>query len=162
MVYQCCPIKYRLNCKNYELKCNNCKAKDSESANGFYYKPINDIGEHPYIILNKQSSEKGKSYRNKGRNNEKRIINKLSGIPNKSSIGNDGYISLIENDYLSLEIKTRVEGNRPWPSKLEWDKAMSKGIDVFVVDSDKDTRVCMSMDTFNKLINYIKEYKEYL
>lgn len=116
------------------------------------------IGEHPYITYTKKSSIEGKYRRNKGRSNEKRLVNKLSGIPNKSSISDDGRIKLSENDYLSLEIKTRLEAsNRKWPSKKEWEKAINKGIDVFIVDSKDDTRVCMTLDTFNNLIEYIRE-----
>ena len=77
-------------------------------------------------------------------------INK--GQSNKSSIGHDGIINL--DIKLKVEIKTRLNSSFKWPTKSEWTKFISKGLDIFLVDSgDGDIRCCMTIDTLNKLIN---------
>jgi hypothetical protein len=113
---------------------------------------------HPYKAEErKDKSNKGRVNNRKGRVNERSIMNKIyKGQANKSSIGNDGVIKL--DTLLEVEVKTRLKGTPKWPTKKEWDKFISKGLDIFIVDSgDGDIRCSMTLDTLNSLIDLQSE-----
>jgi hypothetical protein len=150
-----CPFEYKLNCRNKDIKCNKCIAKDSSNKD-LYYLPIGShLKEH---ILSEQIKEKkkkdkaiGRNYYRKGRSNEIKIAKEM-GEFNPTSKSNDGYIDS-KKGKLYLEIKTRLNSKRVWPSKEEWDKFKTKGLDIFVVDTGKDIRVILSKELFLSLLD---------
>lgn len=171
-----CPDKFYYNCYNAGKSCYECKAAIFKGNSSLKYKPIDsNISElkrnmHPVIKEEKNDAYfKKKEYRStskyitaknnsrKGRLAEKALTRKLShSTLNISSKGDDGYIRPCEDLQIHYELKLRLNGFR-WPSKREWEKFNNSHQGVFIVSYEKeaDNRVCMSLETFNQLIETI-------
>jgi hypothetical protein len=169
-----CPELFYCNCTNAGLKCNSCLAGTGKE--GFLYNPRDSSypkRSHPYIkaqqslereqeIERKQDIKyiKGKQNRYKGRQTEKQLTTKLSGMKfNPTSIGNDGKVILKDGTEFPVELKTRLT-KFSWPTKKEWDKFKQGSLKFFIVKdaNSGEHRVCMDLKTLNELIDIINIY----
>lgn len=131
-----CPEEYALNCRNYEIKCHECKA--NSSGKYLQYNPINkNINEHP---SNKPTKKKGvASYSRKGRKAEKKMINDIPYLVSNyasGSIGGDGdaHINLTNFGRVRVEIKNRfTEGGNIYPSSKEYKESKTQNISIILI-----------------------------
>jgi len=110
---------------------------------------------HPYLKEERElRSKRGKTNNRKGRVNERVIMRRIKdGKENKSSISYDG---IIGNKY-KVEIKSRLNGNKRWPTSKEWSKFVIDKLDFFIVDmGERDVRCCMTLDKLNELLELIR------
>ena len=168
-----CPIKYQMNCSNWQKQCDCCLAYSEENQN-LLYKPIDTNLKHPIAIqkkeafrnqlreqrLTNQTSQIVKNNK-KGRKIERKLIDKVNRVIecNSSALSGalfkDGDAKLQINDsQYSIEIKSRTNSNLFGPSRKEWDKALIQNVDMFITNSEQyGSFISMPLDIFLQLVS---------
>lgn len=144
-----CPEEYALNCKNYEIKCHECKA--NSSGKYLQYNPIDkNINEHPYKPSNKKKGVA--SYSRKGRTAEKKMIRDIPYlVSNYASgmIGGDGdaHIDLPDLGRIRVEIKNRfTKHGNIYPSAKEYREAATQKIQVIIIQHHPQNKMYAYLD----------------
>lgn len=122
------------------------------------YSPIEDIGPHPMdevIDTHRATKRRGKLNQRIGYKAERDIFKRLGGIHNPSSQGYDGVLMgyRVEYKVRNSTCKLHAKSSSPLPTKAEWDKAMSQGNRLLIVEdySTGTGTVTMSLETFEAL-----------
>lgn len=130
-----CPDNFALNCKNYQIKCFQCKGNNTSTY--LLYKPINNsINNHPASIVQKSKSQ---SYSSKGRAKERFLITNISLLsPTKGSgvVLGDGDASLTLNGIgkIRVEIKSRFTSKTNIkPTSKELKEGRTQNINLFII-----------------------------
>ena len=131
-----CPEDYAFNCKNYEIKCHECKA--NSTGKYLQYRPINKaFNKHPCSLKKKSGAT---SYSRQGRRVEKSMTLKNPYlIPNYVSgalVGDgDCHMDLTNLPRIRVEIKCRftAKGNI-YPAAKEYREAKTQDISIIMVN----------------------------
>lgn len=133
-----CPDNFAYNCKNYLIKCHECKG--NLTSKYLQYRPINNtIINHPASIVQKSTN----SFSKKGRVKEQKIIKesillnstRASGIINGDG---DAYIYLSNIGKIKTEIKTRwTDPLNIKPTLKEFKEGISQDIKIFLIHNVK-------------------------
>lgn len=131
-----CPEEYALNCKNYEIKCHECKA--NTSGKYLQYNPIDkNINEHP---ASKSTKKKGvASYSRKGRKEERKMIRDIPYLVSNYASGSiagdgDAHINLENIGRVRVEIKNRfTENGNIYPSKKEYKESATQKVGIILI-----------------------------
>lgn len=169
-----CPLRYKDNCANAEVMCSSCAAANLDETS-LKYRPLEDIGPHPYIehikrvkaeqrlVARKakkesESFKKARSRTREGRKIENKVI---SNIPQSiktftsgSKFGDgDAKIRVGDKD-LYIEHKARLNSkNLRGPTKSEWEKAKGQGVEIFITSSKElGSVVTMPIETLNHIL----------
>lgn len=180
-MYELCPEPYYSNCALCMVGCSSCKASCPSIELPFRYKPINPIlsrKKHPCIDhIDKEKKERnkqiklekaddirrGRSSRNSGARNEKRMASKLNAEFTELSGAKYGDGDLIVTaGPLSFHMECKYRGNgknESGPTKKELEKAITHGVTSFCTTSPTYPKgiITLSFDTFNELLNLVRE-----
>lgn len=178
-----CPPDFNNNCTNYIYKCNLCAAGSGHPNGPLYYKPINSDAPprltHP-VATEKSNNQKevtkakknSFTYKQKskqvkgGFKAEKTIANNIAKQTLKSgSLLQDGDITLFNGD-LNLDSKVRYNRAGFGITKQEYQKGKSSKVDGWVItnkqDSNEDSVVILTMDSFTQLLAYKQQLEQNL
>lgn len=137
-----CPDKFAFNCKNYEIKCHECKG--NKTSKYLLYKPINHtITNHPAGIVQKT---KVQSYSSKGKAKEKFLVNSLPMINSTRASGiiagdGDAFIILNNIGKLRIEIKSKfTTGSCIKPTIKEFKEGITQNISIYLIHNNIQKR----------------------
>lgn len=156
-----CPENFYLNCKNFEVKCFECKGNSTSKY--LYYTPINkDINNHPANIVQKS---KAVSYSRQGKDKEVKLIKSLSLF--NSTIGSgcvngdgDAYITISNFGRLRVEIKCRFTATSNFlPTLKEYEESKNQNIKIILIHLVKLNRTYFYLD-FKVFVSIWKSFLE--
>lgn len=181
MSYELCPEPYYGNCMCSMVGCSGCKAADPSLDLPLKYRPINkSLGRkgHPcsqYMKKEKQEKDrqhrlekaedikKGRSYKNKGAKNERRMASKLGADLTEASgaLNRDGDL-VMEAGPVSFHIECKYRGNgrnESGPTKRELEKAVNQGVSCFCTTSPTYPNgvYTLTHNKFYELINALRD-----
>lgn len=143
-----CSEKFYLNCKNFQVKCFECKG--NLTSKYLHYTPINkDINNHPANIVQKS---KAISYSRKGKSKELKLIKFLPLFNSTRGSGcvngdGDAYITISNFGKLQTEIKCRFTTTTNFlPTLKEYEEAKTQKIKIILIHLAKLNRTYFYLD----------------
>ena len=143
-----CSEKFYLNCKNFQVKCFECKG--NLTSKYLHYTPINkDINNHPANIVQKS---KAISYSRKGKDKELKLIKSLPLFNSTRGSGcvngdGDAYINISNFGKLQTEIKCRFTNTTSFlPTLKEYEEAKTQKIKIILIHLVKLNKTYFYLD----------------
>jgi hypothetical protein len=116
-----CPSEFEANCKNRDLKCEECSALDKSTT--LWYDPYIKGKLHP--ATNLKRIKIGRNNNERGRSIEKQVVQKLNLVPTEASGAKfrdgDGKLVLADGTILTVSIKSRSDSLKLGLAAKEYD-----------------------------------------
>lgn len=150
-----CPIEFYSNCSEAMRSCRNCVAGTGSKA--LYYKPNEDIGEHPMANWRAERNKRSRIVKN-AQATERRIAESIvKGTLRSGAVLGDGDHLLLGT--IRQEVKRRGTPRSSWNVTLEeYDKGIRQGIEVFAIEIERpdthrrETLYCCTEELFTRLL----------
>lgn len=125
-----CPREYYINCSHALVHCKSCSAGKGRPTMRLMYKPINDLGPHPYSTKGKDRAKQKRQ--REAKNAEKVAAETIAKLTlGSGAVRGDGDFHVLES--IRVEHKDRGERNCITVTTAELKKGWAQQIQAFAI-----------------------------